>query len=117
MTPAAVTFGRTMELSPGMPDLRPGPGPGPTRLVRPRRYMTVGGTRAPVDDDLAASGVDYERFTSLAGPMTRPPQGEPYRVQYRGIHRSRREWVTTRFIASVLAVVARPPLVPRRLSR
>jgi cellulose synthase/poly-beta-1,6-N-acetylglucosamine synthase-like glycosyltransferase len=103
MTPAAVTCGRTMELSPGMPDLRPEPEP--EKLVRPRRYMAVGGTRAPVDDGLAASGVDYERFTSLAGPLTRPPQGEPYRVEYRGIHRSRREWVTTRLIALVLAVV------------
>jgi cellulose synthase/poly-beta-1,6-N-acetylglucosamine synthase-like glycosyltransferase len=103
MTPAAVTFGRPMELSPGMPDLRPEPEP--EKLVRPRRYMAVGGTRAPVDDGLAASGVDYERFTSLAGPLTRPPRGEPYRVEYRGIHRSRREWVTTRLIAVVLALV------------
>jgi cellulose synthase/poly-beta-1,6-N-acetylglucosamine synthase-like glycosyltransferase len=70
-----------------------------------RRYMAVGGRRAPVDDGLAASGIDYERFTSLAGPLTRPRPDEPYRVQYRGIHRSRREWVTTRLIALVLAVV------------
>jgi len=70
-----------------------------------RRYMAVGGTLAPVDDGLAASGVDYERFTTLAGPLTRPSPGESYRVQYRGIHRSRREWVTTRLIAVVLAVV------------
>ena len=70
-----------------------------------RRYMAVGGTRAPVDDGLAASGVDYERFTRLAGPLTQPHPGEPYHVQYKGIHRSRREWVTTRLIALVLAVV------------
>jgi cellulose synthase/poly-beta-1,6-N-acetylglucosamine synthase-like glycosyltransferase len=67
--------------------------------------MAVGGTLAPVDDRLAASGFDYERFTSVAGPLTRPRPGEPYRVQYRGIHRSRREWVTTRLIAFALAVV------------
>ena len=58
--------------------------------MRYRRSMTVGGTRAPVDDGLAASGFGYERYTSLAGPLTRPSRGQPYRVQYRGIHRSRR---------------------------
>jgi cellulose synthase/poly-beta-1,6-N-acetylglucosamine synthase-like glycosyltransferase len=67
--------------------------------------MAVGGTLAPVDDGLVASGVDYERFTSLAGPLTRPRPGEAYHVQYRGIHRSRREWATTRLIALALAVV------------
>ena len=103
MTPAAVTIGRTTELSPGMPDFQPGPEP--KTPVGPRRFMTVGGTRAPVDDGLAASGVDYERFTRLAGPLTRPRPGDPYRVQYRSIHRSRREWVTTRLIALALAMV------------
>jgi cellulose synthase/poly-beta-1,6-N-acetylglucosamine synthase-like glycosyltransferase len=67
--------------------------------------MTVGGTRAPVDDGLATSEFDYERFSRVAGPLTRPAAGVPYQVQYRGIHRSRREWVMTRLIASVLVVL------------
>ena len=43
------------------------------RVGREPRYMVVNGVRAPVDDGLAASGVDYERFTSLAGPLSPPP--------------------------------------------
>ena len=58
-----------------------------------------------MDDGLAASGFDYERFTRVAGPLTRPRQDEPYRVQYRGIHRSKREWLTTRLIALILVVI------------
>ena len=73
--------------------------------ARSRHYMTVGGTRAPVDDGLAASGFNYEAFTRVAGPLTRPRSDEPYQVQYRGIHRTKREWVATRLIAAVLVVV------------
>jgi cellulose synthase/poly-beta-1,6-N-acetylglucosamine synthase-like glycosyltransferase len=67
--------------------------------------MTVGGVRAPVDNGLAESGYDYEQFSSLAGPLGRPSPGEAYRVQYRGIHRSRREWLVTRLIALVLVAL------------
>src|SRR5215831_16999345 len=64
----------------------------------PGRYMVVGGTNAPLDDGLADSGFGYERYTRLAGPVVRPPSGQPYQVQYRGIHRTRHEWMTTRLI-------------------
>jgi cellulose synthase/poly-beta-1,6-N-acetylglucosamine synthase-like glycosyltransferase len=67
--------------------------------------MVVGGTRAPVDELLADSGFGYDRYTKLAGPLARPRADEPYRVQYRGIHRSRREWVATRFITLVLVAL------------
>jgi cellulose synthase/poly-beta-1,6-N-acetylglucosamine synthase-like glycosyltransferase len=67
--------------------------------------MAIGGTRAPVDDGLADSGFGYDWFTNLAGPVGRPGQGEPYRVRYRGIHHSRREWVATRLIALVLVAL------------
>jgi cellulose synthase/poly-beta-1,6-N-acetylglucosamine synthase-like glycosyltransferase len=67
--------------------------------------MNVGGVRAPVDIGLAESGYDYEQFTTLAGPLSHPDPGQPYRVQYRGIHRSGREWVTTRLIAVVLVAL------------
>jgi cellulose synthase/poly-beta-1,6-N-acetylglucosamine synthase-like glycosyltransferase len=86
------------------PETIPEPSPAPKR-EQPRRYMEAGGTLAPVDDGLAASAFDYERFTSLSGPLTRPAADEPYRVQYRGIHHSRRERVMTRLIALLLAVV------------
>ncbi len=69
------------------------------------RYMTVGGVRAPVDIGLADSGYDYKQYTNLAGPLSRPSPDEPYRVQYRGIHRSGREWLTTRLIALVLVAL------------
>lgn len=73
---------------------------------RLRSYMDVGGTLAPVDDGLAASGFRYDAFTSQAGPVTpRPDRGGSYRVQYRGIHRNKREWVTTRLIALALMVL------------
>ncbi len=55
--------------------------------------------RAPVDDRLASSGYDYERYTRLAGPLATPPREEPYQVRYHGIHASRREWIMTRIIA------------------
>src|ERR1700685_3469113 len=77
------------------PETIPVPSPAPKR-ERPRRYMEAGGTLAPVDHGLAASAFDYERFTSLSGPLTRPAAAEPYRVQYRGIHHSRRERVMIR---------------------
>jgi len=67
--------------------------------------MMVGGTRAPVDDGLAASDFGYEQFTRVAGSLTRPRSDQPYQVQYRGIHRSKREWVATRLIAAVLVIV------------
>ncbi|HUN38643.1 MAG TPA: glycosyltransferase family 2 protein [Trebonia sp.] len=68
-------------------------------------YMSVSGVRAPVDNGLADSGYEYEQFSSLAGPLGRPSPGEPYRVQYRGIHRSRREWLVTRLIALILVAL------------
>lgn len=83
----------------------PSPEPQREEPMRYRRSMTVGGTRAPVDDGLAASGFSYELFTRVAGPLTRPRGGQPYHVQYRGIHRTKREWVATRLIASVLVVL------------
>jgi cellulose synthase/poly-beta-1,6-N-acetylglucosamine synthase-like glycosyltransferase len=63
------------------------------------------GPVALMDEGLVASGFGYERFTALAGPLGRPDPAGRYRVQFRGIHRSRREWVTTRAIALVLAVI------------
>ena len=70
-----------------------------------RRYMRVEGTRAPFDYRLADSGFGYERYATVAGPMTRPRWDEPYEVQYREIHRSRREWLATRLIALVLVAL------------
>ncbi len=98
VAPTTVTSGPTTEPAPAWIC-------GPDHDPRPRRYMEAGGTLAPVDDGLAASAFDYEPFTSVAGPLTRPAADEPYRVQYRGIHRSKREWVTIRLIALFLAVV------------
>jgi cellulose synthase/poly-beta-1,6-N-acetylglucosamine synthase-like glycosyltransferase len=66
--------------------------------------MAVGGVLAPVDDGLAEAEFGYAQYTCLAGPLTRPDPGRPYRVRYRGIHHSRREWLATRLIA--LALVA-----------
>ena len=86
------------------PETIPVPSLAPKR-ERPRRYMKAGGTLAPVDDGLAASAFDYERFTSLSGPLIRPAADEPYQVQYRGIHHSRRERVAIRLIALLLAAV------------
>ena len=68
------------------------------------RCMVVGGTYAPLDDGLADSGFGYDRYTRLAGPVARPRSHKQYRVQYRGIHRNKREWVATRLIA--LALIA-----------
>ena len=77
-----------------------------TEMMPPvrRRYMAVGGVLAPVDDGLADSEFGYAQYTCLAGPLTRPDPGQPYRVRYRGIHHTRREWLATRLIA--LALVA-----------
>ena len=69
------------------------------------RYMVVGGTRAPVDDELADSGYDYDQFCNLAGPLESPRWDEPYQVQYRPIHRSKREWLFTRVIATLLVLL------------
>ena len=76
----------------------PHPGPG-------AKFMTVGGERAPIDQGLAESAYDYGRFACLAGPLTRPDPGTPYRVTYRGISHSRREWLMTRLIALVLVAL------------
>ena len=75
----------------------------PENPARARRYLDVSGIRAPVDEGLAESGFHYEQFATLAGPLTHPPSDQPYRVGYRGIHHSKREWVLTRLI--VLALV------------
>jgi cellulose synthase/poly-beta-1,6-N-acetylglucosamine synthase-like glycosyltransferase len=64
--------------------------------------MVVNGVRAPVDEELSDSGYDYDLFSSLAGPPEEPEPGQPYRVQYRSIHRGRREWLLTRIIAFAL---------------
>lgn len=66
--------------------------------------MLVGDVYAPVDDGLASSGYRYEQYTQLAGPLRHVRRDEPYQVQYRSIHTSRREWIIIRVIA--LALVA-----------
>ena len=78
----------------------------PTEILPPlpRRHMAVGGVLAPIDDGLADAEFGYAQYACLAGPLTRPDPGRPYRVRYRGIHHSRREWLATRLIA--LALVA-----------
>jgi cellulose synthase/poly-beta-1,6-N-acetylglucosamine synthase-like glycosyltransferase len=97
--------GTTSTPSPEPQRGKPSPEPQREESIRSRSYMAVGGTLAPVDDGLAASGFCYDRFTSVAGPLARPRWDEPYQVQYRGIHRHRREWVTVRLIALVLAAL------------
>ncbi len=67
--------------------------------------MVVNGVRAPVDEELSDSGYDYDLFSSLAGPIEEPEAGKPYRVQYRSIHRGRREWLWTRIIAFALILL------------
>jgi cellulose synthase/poly-beta-1,6-N-acetylglucosamine synthase-like glycosyltransferase len=54
---------------------------------------------------LADSRFGYERYATVAGPLARPRWDEPYEVQYRGIHHSKREWLATRLIALVLVVL------------
>jgi cellulose synthase/poly-beta-1,6-N-acetylglucosamine synthase-like glycosyltransferase len=70
-----------------------------------RPHIAVGGTVALLDDQIAASGIDYKAYSALAGPLARPRWDEPYRVQYRKIHRNRREWLATRLIAFVLVIL------------
>src|SRR5437762_2612961 len=70
-----------------------------------RPHLAVGGTLALLDDQLAASGIDYGAYSALAGPLARPRWDEPYQVQYREIHRNRREWLATRLIAFVLVIL------------
>jgi len=77
----------------------------PGNPVRGRKYMAVSGTPAPLDDELAEAGYAYERFATLAGQLTHPHPGQPYRVQYRGIHHSKCEWLLTRTIAFVLVAL------------
>ena len=88
------------------PGTAPAPGPDSQteNFIRPRRYMAVGGIRAPMDDGLADSEFCYERYTRLAGPLAPCSRDQPYRVRYRSIHHSTREWLATRLIA--LALVA-----------
>src|SRR6266480_4004180 len=70
-----------------------------------RPYLAVGGTVALLDDRLAASGIDYKAYSALAGPLACPRWDKPYQVQYRKIHRNRREWLATRLIAFVLVIL------------
>jgi cellulose synthase/poly-beta-1,6-N-acetylglucosamine synthase-like glycosyltransferase len=70
-----------------------------------RPHIAVGGTVALLDERLAASGIDYRAYSALAGPLRRPRSGEPYHVQYRRIHRNKREWLITRLIALVLVIL------------
>ena len=88
------------------PGTAPAPGPDSQteNFIRPRRYMAVGGIRAPMDDGLADSGFCYERYTRLACLLAPYSRDQPYRVRYRSIHHSTREWLATRLIA--LALVA-----------
>jgi cellulose synthase/poly-beta-1,6-N-acetylglucosamine synthase-like glycosyltransferase len=79
--------------------------PGNGSYTGSRHVMQVEGGLAPVDDGLAASGYGYERYTRMAGPLDRPRWDQPYEVQYRGIHQSKREWLATRLIALVLVVL------------
>jgi len=88
---------------PSRPD--PGSEPGKHSCAGSRHVMQVDGGLAQVDGGLAASGYGYERYTRMAGPLDRPRWDEPYEVQYRGIHHSKREWLATRLIALVLVVL------------
>jgi cellulose synthase/poly-beta-1,6-N-acetylglucosamine synthase-like glycosyltransferase len=72
-----------------LPPVAPAPPPG---------YMQTASGAARLDPVLAKSGFGYERYTSLAGPLTPPPSDQPYRVQFRTIHSSKREWLATRII-------------------
>ena len=76
----------------------------PAAAKVPAGYMQTDSGVARLDPVLAKSGFGYERYTSLAGPLTRPPRDQAYRVQYRTIHSSRREWLATRAIT--LSLVA-----------
>jgi len=53
----------------------------------------------------AEAEIDYAAYSELTGPLTSPPEGEPYRVQHRKIHRSKREWLTVRLLATVLVAL------------
>jgi cellulose synthase/poly-beta-1,6-N-acetylglucosamine synthase-like glycosyltransferase len=96
-TMAAITDDVLPETAVGVPD--------EAEPVRARRYMEVGGTIAPLDEGLADSGYGYERYTRLAGSLTRPRWDEPYTVQYKGIHHNKKEWVATRLIALLLVAL------------
>jgi cellulose synthase/poly-beta-1,6-N-acetylglucosamine synthase-like glycosyltransferase len=67
--------------------------------------VMAGGKKARIDEALAKSGYAYERFAALAGPLTDPLTDAPYRVRYRSIGQSKREWLTIRFIAFVLVAL------------
>jgi cellulose synthase/poly-beta-1,6-N-acetylglucosamine synthase-like glycosyltransferase len=47
----------------------------------------------------ASTGYDYARFSTLAGELTEPPAGEPYRVQFKRLGRARpvRTWMLALF--------------------
>src|ERR1035441_3363697 len=82
VAPTTVAFGDTAKLAPVWIS---GPAPKRERPGRLRRYMEAGGTVAPVDDGLAASVFDYERFTSVAGPPAQPAPGQPSPVPSPGL--------------------------------
>jgi len=64
--------------TPGQPPT-PGAEPEPEKSVGSRRYMDVEGTRAPLDDRLADSPFDYQRYATAAGPLARPRWTSPTR--------------------------------------
>ena len=54
-----------------------------------------------------SEGVNYESYSELTGPLTEPLTGKhtAYRVQFRKIHRTKREWLTVRLLVTVLVVL------------
>jgi len=48
---------------------------------------------------------NYEEWTQITGPLTEPPADRPYKVQYRRIHLTMREWFFTRLIVLVLVAL------------
>ncbi|WP_246143381.1 glycosyltransferase family 2 protein [Actinacidiphila oryziradicis] len=53
-----------------------------------------------------ATGYDYERFSRLAGPLTEPPAGRPYRVRYRSLLTAGRHRVRTALLLSAAPVLS-----------
>jgi len=53
------------------------------------------------------AGIDYAAYSELAGPLTDPltDNSQPYRVQYRTIHRTKREWLTVRILVTALVAL------------
>jgi cellulose synthase/poly-beta-1,6-N-acetylglucosamine synthase-like glycosyltransferase len=104
---APVRMLRTEAETPEVPEAEADHAAGQRPLIAAPRpgFMKVGDRDAPIDATLAASGFGYERYTNLAGPITSPPEDEPYQVQYRGIHGSRREWIAIRAITLILVAL------------